>query len=572
MHLARLTSTMVYKRWSMRQYYRALGILLILPVSVALGAPAGDDCPPPEDSQPVRADEPAQGWERPSDPPAPTDEIKRQLLASYPTFVNRDGFVSVQVNVATGGLNIQGDAANEPSIAVDPTAPNRIVIGWRQFDSVTSDFRQAGWAYSGDGGRSWTFPGVLDPGVFRSDPVLAADAEGRIYYHSLTIVSEGYGTEVLCDLYISEDGGTTWSDPLFAFGGDKNWMTVDATDAPGSGYVYLSWRPGDNHHAWSAGWFARLTDHGQTAGDSYVSHPPPQRGTMAVGPDGEVYAAGVAGSADSPLVVYRSLDASQADVDPPSFESFDLDIGGDLTRGHNYDGVAPNPAGMLGQVWIGTDHSSTASRGWVYVLASVDPPGEDPMDVHFVRSTDGGGSWSEPIRIHGDDQLRLWQWFGTMAVAPGGRIDAVWVETADGDTQWDGELRYSYSKDGGFSWEDSVALSPSFDSWLGFPQQGKIGDYYHMISDDVGAHLAYAATFNQEQDVYYLRIGDWDCNSNGFGDASDLASGVEDDCDLNGVPDSCEIAAAVARDVNDNGVLDRCERPPRRPRGRLRSW
>src|SRR5579862_5190380 len=50
------------------------------------------------------------------------------------------GFTSYQVNVNSAQQNIVGDAANEPSICVDPNNPNRIAIGWRQFDSVTSNF------------------------------------------------------------------------------------------------------------------------------------------------------------------------------------------------------------------------------------------------------------------------------------------------------------------------------------------------------------------------------------------------------------------------------------------------
>lgn len=32
-----------------------------------------------------------------------------------------------------------------------------------------------------------------------------------------------------------------------------------------------------------------------------------------------------------------------------------------------------------------------------------------------------------------------------------------------------------------------------------------------MVSDDLGANLAYAATFNGEQDIWFLRIGDYPC-------------------------------------------------------------
>src|SRR6266480_2727793 len=74
-------------------------------------------------------------------------------------------FVSYQANVDANGNNILGDAGNEPSIAVDPTNPNRIAIGWRQFNTVASNFRQGGWGYSANGGLTWHFPGVLETNV-----------------------------------------------------------------------------------------------------------------------------------------------------------------------------------------------------------------------------------------------------------------------------------------------------------------------------------------------------------------------------------------------------------------------
>ena len=98
----------------------------------------------------------------------------------------------VQVNVDGSGNNIVGDAANEPSMTIDPVNPQNIVIGWRQFDNVLSNFRQAGFGYSTNGGQSWTFPGVINPGLFRSDPVLDCDTAGNFYYNSLTSNDRGY--------------------------------------------------------------------------------------------------------------------------------------------------------------------------------------------------------------------------------------------------------------------------------------------------------------------------------------------------------------------------------------------
>ena len=75
-----------------------------------------------------------------------------------------------------------------------------------------------------------------------------------------------------------------------------------------------------------------------------------------------------------------------------------------------------------------------------------------------------------------------------------------------------------------------------------------------MISDATGTDVAYAATFNGEQDVYYLRLFP-DCNENEIPDATDIAEGTSLDCDTNGMPDECEAEA----DCNSNGVPDVCD-------------
>src|SRR6266478_4320480 len=104
-------------------------------------------------------------------------------LESSPRMISHFGvFTSYQANVDASGNNILGDAANEPSIAVDPTDPNKMAIGWRQFDTINSDFRQAGWGYTTDAGMTWTFPGVLQSGLFRSDPVLHFNEVGDFFY------------------------------------------------------------------------------------------------------------------------------------------------------------------------------------------------------------------------------------------------------------------------------------------------------------------------------------------------------------------------------------------------------
>jgi hypothetical protein len=65
------------------------------------------------------------------------------------------------------------------------------------------------------------------------------------------------------------------------------------------------------------------------------------------------------------------------------------------------------------------------------MLAIVQPPGGAFTEVMFVRSTDGGLTFSAPMRVNDDvNHQNKWHWFGTFAVAPNGRLDAVCVRHA----------------------------------------------------------------------------------------------------------------------------------------------
>jgi hypothetical protein len=444
-----------------------------------------------------------------------------------------------QVNVNANGQNIIGDAANEPSLAVDPTAPNRIVIGWRQFDSVNSNFRQAGMGWSNDGGRTW-HASVLDPGNFRSDPILRANAEGTIYYNMLNV----NGSTYRADVYRTTDGGRTWSGPVFAYGGDKVWFVVDRTASPGHGYIYAAWNPAGNNYGTNT--FNRSTDGGLSFAAPTTIPGQPRFGTLAIGPAGQLYIAGY----DSEIVTSTNPWTAS-----PTFANHVISGWGSGASSN------PNPGGLAGQAQVVVDRSGGARNGWVYMLGSRSTSNPaDPADVLLTHSTDGGTTWSVSTRVNPDPRgANSYQWFGTIGIAPNGRLDVVWNDTSQSQTANLSRTVYSSSSDGGVSWTTPVALTPQWDSFVGWPQQNKIGDYYDIESDNVGADLAFAATLNGEQDVYYRRLGPYDCNRNGVDDAADIASGTAHDCNGNGIPDSCEIAADPDLDRNHNGVLDRCE-------------
>jgi hypothetical protein len=425
----------------------------------------------------------------------PDDEyvpVQREEQQTFPAYnYSTADFFMVQVNVDQLGQNILDDAANEPSIAVDPTNPNNMAIGWRQFDNISSNFRQAGYAYSTDGGQTWTFPGVIEPGIFRSDPVLDADNDGTLFYYSLSTAS-GY----TCEVFKSTNGGATWINPVSAYGGDKGWMTIDRTGSPGEGNIYCFSRDGVS----TTIVMTRSIDGGQNFQPLVNVQQNPGRGTIAVGVDGELYAAGRSFN-NGQFVIARSSNAPDSQATPVFEFSTQLNLGGQYSA---YAG--PNPGGLLGQTIVACNNFGGSGDSSVYVLSSVDPSGTDPLDVYFIRSTDRGLSWSSPVRVNDDPGTSAWQWFGTMSVAPNGRIDVVWLDTRDNPGTYLSSLYYSFSVDNGQTWSQNERLSDAFDPHLGWPQQEKMGDYFDMISDNNGAFLAWAGTFNGEQDVYYGRI------------------------------------------------------------------
>ena len=422
--------------------------------------------------------------------PISRDDLGRSPAYNY----SMSNITTVQVNVDANGQNIVGDAANEPSIAIDPNDHNKMVIGWRQFNSVTNNFRQAGYAYTTNGGQTWTFPGVIEPGIFRSDPVLDYDVDGNFYYNSLTNDPDYY-----CKVFKSSTGGSSWGTGVDARGGDKQWMTIDKTSGPGNGHIYAFWT--SFYSTCYPGFFTRSTNEGASFENCTSIPNEPSWGTVAVGPNGYLYVGGTDGYSYDFLVA-KSINAkiSGQTVTWNTYTTVSLD--GSITYG-----IGPNPGGLGGQTSIAVDTSGGSFNGNVYLLCSVDRnSNNDPCDVMFARSTNEGVNWSSPVKVNDDASVSAYQWFGTMSVAPNGRIDVIWLDTRDHPGTYLSALYYSYSTDAGTTWSQNERLSDYFDPHVGWPNQNKMGDYFHMMSDYTGANLSWAATFNGEQDVYYSHI------------------------------------------------------------------
>ncbi|MCC6908591.1 MAG: exo-alpha-sialidase [Phycisphaerales bacterium] len=401
------------------------------------------------------------------------------------------GQQGVQINIDGQGFNIPNDAANEPSFSIDPLHPQHMVVGWREFPTVNSNSRYAGYAVTTDGGLTWYNGGTLpppdgSPNGEQSDPVIAVDNDGRFFYNSLLFTGGQLGILI----YNSDTGGYSWNDPLYLFTGfaDKNWYTIDRSGA-------------SRHHYCSWGNTTIYVSRSITEGATWQTPQPLGAGIrsyMETGLNGELYLAWWDYNAQR--VAFRT---SRNASDPNQTPTWSPEVR--LPFGRMPSGLRINPGGGSGQVWIMVDTSDGPSRGNVYACSS-SVPANDVCDVMFARSTDGGQTFSTPIRINDDPPGQDYQWMASISIAPSGRLDATWFDTRDDPNHFISRLYYSYSWDGGLTWSPNRAVGDPFDPSLGYPQQNKIGDYFQCQSDNGSVSVIHPATFNGEQDIYYQRL------------------------------------------------------------------
>ena len=143
----------------------------------------------------------------------------------------------------------------EPSLAINPTNPLNVVGSWQQDRWSSGAAVGSGFGSSANGGLTFTTGAI--PGLTycsggsdfsrASDPWLTFAPDGTLYQMSLveTKVPSGGNTPTGMSVSRSDDGGITWGDPTFiaydtdtSLFNDKNSITADPTN---SNYVYAIW-------------------------------------------------------------------------------------------------------------------------------------------------------------------------------------------------------------------------------------------------------------------------------------------------------------------------------------------
>jgi hypothetical protein len=366
---------------------------------------------------------------------------------------------------------------DETAIAVNPRNRNNLVAGANDY---RLGYGSSGFYSSQDGGRTW-YDGIIpvpswpdgDVPAGGGDPVTLFDSNGIAYYIGLAFDRASDRSAIVVSR--STNAGVTWSRPSFSTKDgvavanlkrvdpsvfhDKEWGAIDVTTGKANSHpnrLYITWtrfeaaplaaaspiyevHSDDGARTFSApheiSGASKLCDY-QTGGTVARRCGDNQPSWPVVGPDGTVYVffRNQDTPAENQFLMVKSTDGGVSFGDPVKVaDDFDVNyptgrrtrpdcvargqgstrrvLSNSCFRVNSYGGPAVAPDGTLYLVWSDNRNGNNV---------------HSDTDVFLAKSSDGGASWSDAIRVNqdpvgnGKDQFFPWP-----AVAPDGTVYVV---------------------------------------------------------------------------------------------------------------------------------------------------
>ncbi len=332
---------------------------------------------------------------------------------------------------------------SETVIAINPLNSTTFLAAWNDFRLTGNNnlLSKPGYSFSTDNGENWNTSGIVTNLLYGFDPSVAFDGNGTAYY--CYIGTNNWNS--IGRVYVSKSTnlGPPWTNiPVSTnlYYQDKPWMTVDNTGGNFDGNLYFSWT--DFTTGYSRIKFRYSTDGGNSFSNETVLAQANQEADVSVyslprsssltpiltGPvvQGSIPVVGVEGNV---FVIWLLANTSTGDGTIYLRRSTD----GGATFGTS-NLVAELPLFQLEQFYsISQSFPSIVidkNNGNLYVSYSEGYGGGNGHTMlRFVKSTDLGVSWSDPIYINYN--TNAYQVYSSVSVDENGKITIFFQEDHD---------------------------------------------------------------------------------------------------------------------------------------------
>jgi hypothetical protein len=394
-------------------------------------------------------------------------------------------------------VNVSGTAANpraESDIRIDFRNPSRVIAA---ANNIGGSGRQAQF-WSTNGGSTWgqtTLP-LASGDAFHSDPTVDWTSEGTAW--STTIGINSSGTQLRMRSYKSTNGGATWTlDATFSgsqTAADKQMMWVDHSDtSPFKDNVYAIWDNG------LPAYMNRRTGPAGSWGSPIQVSGAESTGT-AIGADVKTNAFGdVFGfwptTGNRRIVMVKSTNGGVSYGTPlvvaTTYDGYDIGVPAFNTR--------------RALIYVSAGAYRTATKNMVYATwtdlsgesgctSAANEPGGNvgstcKMRVWFARSTNGGTSWSAPVKINSPSSLndQFNQWLAVDETT--GRLAVIYYDTVGDPGRKKADIWYQTSNDDGATWSAPFKVTTAqTDETVSGSNSFQYGDY-NALSGWAGTFL-----------------------------------------------------------------------------------
>jgi hypothetical protein len=439
-----------------------------------------------------------------------------------PVRVSRDNpFAGCTIGGTPTSVNFPG-AEVEPSIATNRSRPNEIVGVWQQDRWSDGGAHGLLSAFSTDGGRSarevpWPVSRCAPGGLNyerASDPWVSIGPDGTVYGSALSF--DGTTPRNAVVAVTSRNGGRTWhttpliEDAPLQFQNDKNSVTADPVRA---GSAYQVWdrlesSPDGSQFVESPAFLSLTRDFGRTwSTPTVIVDTAPFQLTIGnvivadprTGALYNFYTSIQFTDANANSVVFvryevvrstdhgRTWSAPTAIAPETSVNDVDPNTGAPLRTGAGLPSPAIDPrTGELYMAYAGSDFTAGTFN-----------------QIQLVHSTDGGRTWSSPVRVNGDPTSPAFT--PSIAVTNDGDVGVTYYDVRTlrpgNTTTLPTSTWLTISPRGGQRFGHERQIAPVFDLLRAPVARGFfLGDYQGLASFDDRFRALFVATNSDEPD------------------------------------------------------------------------